>query len=82
MARRNDDLLIEDELTAAFLNDDLANDAPQPAAPAAAPPSPTDAAGGGKPEHRARSSATLTDHGWGTPGSWRGARRRPASCRR
>ena len=37
MARRNDDLLIEDELTAAFLNDDLANDAPQPAAPAAAP---------------------------------------------
>ena len=39
MARKNDDLLIEDELTAAFLNDDLANDAPQPAAaaPAAAP---------------------------------------------
>jgi len=37
MARRNDDLLIEDELTAAFLNDDLANAAPQPAAPAAAP---------------------------------------------
>ena len=37
MARKNDDLLIEDELTAAFLNDDLADDAPQPAAPAAAP---------------------------------------------
>lgn len=37
MARKNDDLLIEDELTAAFLNDDLANDAPQPAAPAATP---------------------------------------------
>lgn len=37
MARKNDDLLIEDELTAAFLNDDLANDTPQPAAPAAAP---------------------------------------------
>ena len=39
MARKNDDLLIEDELTAAFLNDDLANDAPQPAAaPATAAP--------------------------------------------
>ncbi len=38
MARKNDDLLIEDELTAAFLNDDLANDAPQPATPAAAAP--------------------------------------------
>lgn len=38
MARKNDDLLIEDELTAAFLNDDLANDTPQPATPAAAAP--------------------------------------------
>ena len=38
MARKNDDLLIEDELTAAFLNDDLANDAPQPATPAATAP--------------------------------------------
>ena len=42
MARKNDDLLIEDELTAAFLNDDLANDAPQPAAPATAAPTPDD----------------------------------------
>lgn len=44
MARKNDDLLIEDELTAAFLNDDLANDAPQPAAaaPATAAPTPED----------------------------------------
>lgn len=38
MARKNDDLLIEDELTAAFLNDDLA--AEEPAQPQAMPMAP------------------------------------------
>lgn len=38
MARKNDDLLIEDELTAAFLNDDLtSDDAAQPQAMPMAP---------------------------------------------